>query len=326
MVDLKSLRHFCSVTKPSILERGALWAKLLLLPQNDPEREQIKLALVNDPKIKKIVNRLDHPKLGVSSLWHTPADYRIYGSFYWGLRFLADLGLKASEWGMDNLIHQLQLQQLEDGQFMIRYHRKKQQTISLICMTAHLAYCLVRLGYQQTNTVHAALDYILTTQRHDGGWHCDRLKQQGERDEAAPSCPAATIHVIRLLAQYGKTYRAVVKPCLNSLVSAINQTALSGCELDGQQDINWEKLRYPPHYTGLDILNLIHSLSFFPDLFAHSNFDQMVAAILKRWDGTHWLRAEKRIPEWSDFDFSQPNKYSEWLTSLFLQAIERSYF
>lgn len=326
MIDLESLVKFYDINKTTIFDKGSPWAKFILLPPNDLQREVVKRSLLIDPNLTKIVHRLNDPKLGISSLSRTPADYRVYGSFYWGLRFLADIGLNGEELGISESIKQLQLHQLDEGQFMVRYHRKKQQTISLICMTAHLTYCLIGLGYKVTNTVKVALNYILTTQRKDGGWHCNRSKQNGEKDESAPSCPAANIHVIRVLGQFGKKYEALIKTAIDHVISIADFSLLPNCEFDSQQSINLNKLRYPPYYTGLDILNVIHSLSFFPSLVVKSNFDNVINMILKRWDGKNWLRSEKRIPEWSVFDCNQKNRFSEWVTSLFIQVIERVYF
>ncbi|UCE07208.1 MAG: hypothetical protein JSW07_04015, partial [bacterium] len=285
MLNFERLNYFYHLNKVKTLDHGSPAAKFILLPPDNPQCEQIKRLLLIDPNIIKIINRLSDPISGINSLSHIPASYQVYGSFYWVLRFLADIGLTAKEYRIDKLISRLQLQQFEDGQFMIRYHRQKQQTLSLVCMTAHLTYCLIRLGYKASNTVKAALNYIVTTQRKDGGWHCDRLKQPGERDEFTPSCPAANIHIIRVLGQYGKKYQALVKPAINQITRISNGTSHHGCEFDSQQPLNLNKLRYPPHYSGLDILNVVHSLSFFPDLIINSNFDGLVNSILNRWDG-----------------------------------------
>jgi len=325
MPNLERLNHFYYLNKKTILDCGSPHAKFIQLPQTSPQRESVKETLLKEPNIKKIIKKLSDPISGIHSFSRTPADYRVYGSFFWGLRFLADIGLSGNELGISEFTKRLQFQQLEDGQFMVRYHRKKQQTISLVCMTAHLTYCLICLGYKESNTVKTALNFILTTQRKDGGWHCDRLKQLGELNQAAPSCPAANIHVIRALGQFGKKFIAFAEPATRQLVKIFNHNSILHCEFDSRQCLNFNKLRYPPHYTGLDILNVIHSLSFFPDLMVNSDFESLVNMVLNRWDGKNWLRSEKRIPEWSTFDFGKKSGYSEWLTSLFLQAIERVY-
>ncbi len=100
MTDFNLLSKFISYNKSTIIEKGSPWAKLILVPQSDPHRERIRQNLLLDPKIIKIIHRLHDPKLGINSLFQKPADYRIYGSFYWGLRFLADIGLNGEELGI----------------------------------------------------------------------------------------------------------------------------------------------------------------------------------------------------------------------------------
>ncbi|MDZ7331190.1 MAG: hypothetical protein ONB31_04380 [candidate division KSB1 bacterium] len=311
--------------KGKILSSGTTWSRLVLLPNYDARRNLLEQALLTDPNIANLIQRLNDPTLGIKSLLKRPADYRVYGSFYWVIRFLADIGVSAEKLGIHELLKILLWQQMEDGQFMIRYHRQKQQAITLVCITAHLAYCLTRLGYRQSNSVIAAINYIITTQRGDGGWHCDRLKQPGEKLESTPSCPAATVHVARLLAQFDGKYDAIIAPSLRSLLNYDLESAALGCEFDHHAKLNFNKLRYPPHYTGLDILNLVHSISTFAHLVQPENLARLLKPILDRWRREHALRSEKRIPEWSQFDFARKQGSSDWIMSLFIQAFETIY-
>ena len=193
-------------------------------------------------------------------------------------------------------------------------------------MTAHLTYCLIRLGYRESSTVAAALNYIITSQRNDGGWHCDRLKQCGERDESLPSCSAANIHVIRMLGQYGAKYETIATPAIKQCLSTFNHPFSQSCFHNSEDQINFNKLRYPPHYTGLDILNVIDSLSLFGNIVKCFEFESIIASILNRWDGVNFLCSEKRIPNLTLFDFSHNHKSSDWITAIFLRALERVYF
>ncbi len=321
-MNMHQLREFIAKQKQKILATGSPWSRLILISDHDPKRAALQQDLLADPKIAMLVERLHHPELGIKSLLSSPADYRVYGSFYWVLRFFADLGIAADQLGIQELIKILLWQQMEDGQFMIRYHRQKQQAISRVCLTAHLAYCLARLGYQQSDSVVAVVNYIVTTQRWDAGWHCDRLKQPGEKLENAPSCPSATVFVARLLGQFGAKYDAIIAHAIRSLLNVYPKAGFLECEFDQQAELNLSRLRYPPHYTGLDILNLLHSLSRFGHLIPRSDIDRLIEPILKRWDGDRLLRSEKRIPEWSGFDFARNQAESDWITSLFIQAIE----
>ena len=82
MLNFERLHDFYHFNKKTILNHGLPWAKFILLSENDPEREQVKKQLLKDQNIKKIINRLGDTKLGIKSFSDSPADYRIYGSFY----------------------------------------------------------------------------------------------------------------------------------------------------------------------------------------------------------------------------------------------------
>ena len=325
-MTLDQISDFVARQKQKILSTGTIWSRFILLPDHDPLRHELQHMIISDANIGMLVHKLQDPSLGIPSMLATPADYRMYGSFYWVLRFLADIGITAEHLGIQHLMQILLWQQMEDGQFMIRYHRQKQQAISYICLTAHLGYCLVRLGFRHSNAVAAAVNYIVTSQRWDGGWHCDRLKQPGEKLANAPSCPAATVHIARLLSQFDGHYEAMIAPAVRALMDLYPQSALFRCELDPQLELNLSKLRYPPHYTGLDVLNVLHSIAPFARTIARPQIDRLVEQTMNRWDGKGLLRSEKRIPEWAAFDFGRKQGGSDWITGLFIQALESIYF
>jgi len=323
MRNNKFIRDFCNINTDSILEHGQSWSRFILLPENHPLRDHTKQALLSHPGMLQITRKLSQQVIDPEASKQTLANFRSYGSFYWLLRFFADIGITAEDYGITSFIEQVMLSQLEDGQFMIRYHQNKQQAIAFICIDAHLTYCLSRLGFKTSRTVTAAANYLATTQRFDGGWHCDQMKQNGERDQFMPSCPSATIHSILALSQFDEVYHHILEKAVNQFVTVYESKSIPLCIYDSERQVKLNKLRYPPHYSGLDILNVLYTLSFFPDLGMQSRMENLIDQVLKQWDGSHWLKSEKKIPEWKSFDFGLKNKGSDWITSMFLTALER---
>ena len=326
MPDLKRINHFYSQNLKKILDSNFPWSKYLLLKLTHQKLNSAKQLLLSHDNIRQLITQLEDKKAGINSLNFNPADFRHYNSFYWTLRFFADLGLSAHDLGITHLIQRLQLQQSEEGQFVLRYYKKRQQVITLICMTAHLTYCLIRLGFRDSPTVKAALKYIITSQRKDGGWHCEKLRQNGEHNENFPSCPAANINVIRALGQFGKKYESTIAAALDKNITLLHTTEPESCFYNSEQHLNLSKLRYPPHFTGMDILNVIDSYSYLPNISQNEYLNKLVNDILNRWDGIHFLCAEKRIVSWSSFDFGHNNKGSDWITAIFVSALNRIYF
>ena len=326
MLNFKNIDRFYKQNSEIVLKNGSPWSKFILLKPNDSDYEPTKQLLLNHPNIKFILSQIRDKKVGINSLDNSPADFCLYSSFYWTLRFLADIGISAEALGIKDLLKKILLQQSDDGQFIIRYYKKRQQEISLVCMTAHLTYCLIRLGFQDSPTVDAAKKYICSSQRNDGGWHCEKLRQNGERNEKFPSCPAATVHVLRVLGQFGNKYMSKFAICPDNHLSVLNASFPDFCHYNSEKNLNYSKLRYPPHFTGMDILNVTDSYSYLPNISQNKSYNQLINKVLCRWDGSHLLCSEKRMTTWSMFDFGHNNHSSDWITALFLSTLNRAYF
>lgn len=323
MRENKFFQDFWTINKNSILEYGQPWSRFILLPDDHPFRDRTTQALLSHPTILQITEKLRQLILHPESSKQKNPNFRAYGSHYWLLRFLADIGLTAEDYGIASFIEQVKFSQLEDGQFLIHYHQKKQQAITCVCITAHLAYCLIRLGFKNSRMVSSATNYLATTQRFDGGWHCDDIRGNGERDQLLPSCPSATIHAILALSQCGKVYHLPLEKAVNHFLVVYESEAIPFCRYDSERQVNLNKFRYPPHYSGLDILNVIYALSFIPDPLKKSRLENLIDRALHQWDGLQWLKSEKKIPEWKNFDFGHKNKSSDWIMSLFLSSLMR---
>lgn len=307
-----------------IIEReGSPWSRFIFMPETEQSKLELKNKLIYHPKIQELLKNLADAENGIPSFSRTPADFHNYNSFYWQLRFLADIGLTADELGIQSLLNQLLLQQLEDGQFMLRYVPKKQLAISFICVTAHLTYCLIRMGFRNSASVNAALKFISTTQRNDGGWHCHRSRQNGEPDENLPSCPSATIHVLRTLAHVRQERTLPVEPAVKLCIHYFKNPTEKPCIYDSEKNVNFEKLRYPPHYSGLDILNLFETTTNFSGNGLRADLIDIAEKILLHWDGKHLLASQKKIPGWAAFHFGKNGARSAWITSLALRSLKR---
>lgn len=287
--------------------------------------DSIKNDLLHEPKIIHLLQKLNDETQGIPSLAGSVASHKVYSSFYWVLKFLADIGLTKSELPIDDIVRLIFLYQMPDGQFTIGYRRKKNTTVTAVCMTAHLLYGLGKLGYLQEKGIAAGINYLLTTQRHDGGWHCDWKKQHGERDQKAPSCPVAGLYATLALSLFGDKYAPILRNTIQQIFNIWkNENPVTiTCDL-GTTDII-RKLRYPSHYMGLDILNILDVVSNFPEHCGNVTFHEMIRFVLNRWNGTGFLRSEKTIPEWKEFDFGRNKCESSWMSALFCRILKRVY-
>ena len=317
---------------PEIIQSiGMPWSNYVVLRdilkiQKKTRLTALKKQIIKAAEVKNVYHKLLAPQLGVPSITIKPASHKVYGSYYWGLRFLADVGITSADFRLDEIVHQIFIHQMPDGQFTINYRRKNKIPITAVCLTANLAYSIAALGYQFSRGIQAAINFILTTQRQDGGWHCDLKKQVGERDEDAVSCPSANINVIRALSVYGDRYQHIIKQAVEQIFEHWKNRSENFRQCDFGIGTTFMKLRYPPHYWGYDILNVLDTLSFYPELCRNETFDEMMQQVVEKWDGKGLFKPEKSIPEWSAFNFAKKNNYSCWISCLICRVLARVYF
>ena len=305
-----------------IFQNGEPWAKLILLSSADDTAKSIKLQTRQHPNIRKIIHALNDPEIGIPSLDENPADFRTTNSYFWLLRFLSDLGFTAQELNIEPLLDRLLLNQTETCQFQLRYNVQKQKSIELTCMTAHLLDCLANLGYGNSNAELAGIEFLVATQRKDGSWHCEQNYQQGEKLEAAPGCPAATVYAIRALAHFPH----LTEHSLARAVAFLEfywQKPYFQCPWTGASALNLSKLRYPPHFSGLDLLNIFDTLSLVANFVDREMLLEMAERISTKSGAAGLLVCDKRIPFWRDFDFAHNKKESSWLTAIFVRSLRR---
>ena len=311
-----------------ILCRGEPWSRyiayrdIIKIP-NDEKLLKVRNEIIYDSRIKAVYQKLYDIQLGVYSITNLPASHKVYGSYFWGLRFLADIGITLS---LDEVVRQILIHQSPDGQFIRAYYRINKTPVTAVCLTANLVYSLAMLGYLNSRGIQAAMNYILTTQRKDGGWHCDVHKQIGERDEDFPSCPSANVNVIRALAIYKDRYQHFLKQAIEQIFSHWENRHTNYRQCDFGIGTTFMKFRYPPHYWGYDILNVLDTISFYPDLCQNNVFDEMIQQVVSKWDGKNFFKSEKSISEWYKFDFAIKNRYSCWISCLICRILRRVYF
>jgi len=325
---VKHLKNIVNNNIDLIKQHGSSYSRHILYRDILYDIDQCLAAkeeLKQDAQIIESYTKLLDLKTGINSLSTAPADYKIYGSYYWRLRFFADIGLGRDDLPFDQIIDKIFVYQLPDGQYTSDFHRKTKTPVAAICITAQLAYILATIGYQFHRSVQAAFAYILSTQRKDGGWHCDWKKQAGEIDQNAASCPVANLQVIRALSVFGDDYLSLITNAANSVYDFLENHQTHNLACDFGHIMISHKLRYPPHYHGMDILNILDTLSNCPQCCATPLFEKMIQTVIAKWDGNGFFKSEKTIPEWKNFNFGKNNRHSDWISCLICRMLTRVY-
>ncbi len=162
-----------------------------------------------------------------------------YVASNWMAIVLSDMGLTKSEPRIESAAQQLFTQWLDE-------FKDKPEELEL-CIVGNLARYMTRFGYSKDRRVRMLFDWLVETQKEDGGWHCFPSK-------------IGTLDCWEGLAAYA----ALPK---RRWTRGIKRSAERGAEFylqrrlteEGQRYAPWLRIHYPVHYyydflVGLDTL------------------------------------------------------------------------
>jgi hypothetical protein len=290
---------------------------LLEKKQDDGEVLAARKAVAGDPLIKKIFRRQDR-----RGWWGDPGDMHKWwprkDTTFWMLPVLADFGLTMDEPHLARAAECVMDLQLPGGGFLGWEPHKAAD-----CHTAILLEPLAQMGLGDDPRISKAYHWLLSRQRHDGGWWCKGTGQPGGPRAAEPSCPFATMFVLGALAQ-----RPMLIPkeaSHRAVCFLLNCWAHRGRVKypghDSQIGPSWEKLKYP--FTDYRILKFLEVLSHFPSARGDPRTGEMLTSLQTKADDGGRFRPESIVRTWAKFDFGQKKEPSRWITVLAWRVMGR---
>ncbi len=205
--------------------------------------------------------------------------------------------------------------QTDSGNFRVT----TEDSQTFICLSANTVRSLAALGLIDDERLQRTYQYIVETQRLDGGWIHSKSAQRGQPREHVPSCPHATLNVLWALAEHPELRESRVARDGAEVVLRhwAERTRLYGWGIGS----TWPRLKYPFIWYGL--LKYADVLSRFAFLKDDPRLREVIAVLIaKQDDAGHW-RAESVYKYWKDFDFGQKKAPSPWITLLALRIIKR---
>jgi len=293
--------------------------RLDLLNQDvlDPEVAAARTRMISHPQIQNLISELSH-WTGAVLKSHKNANHPIHK-----LAFLADLGLKADDPGMDNIIQKILSLQSTEGPFQaltnIPTHfggSGKDEFSWMLCDAPVVIYSLIKFGLENDNRVQDAIRYLVSLVR-DNGWHCaaspvlGKFRGPGRKDDP---CPYANLVMLKMLAQSDKWK---------------NDPA---CRIGAETLLNlWERRKEVKPYLfamgtdfkklnapliWYDILHVLDVLTQFPWLKHDPRLIEMAEIVKSKMDAQGRFAPESIWMAWKGWDFGQKKEPSRWLTLL----------
>lgn len=292
---------------------------------DSPQVTAARKALLADAKVQNLIADLQTwPGVVLNS--HKSASQPFHK-----LNFLADIGLRAGDPGIDKIIHQLMSHQTEQGPFQLisnvspRYGGSGEDTWAwALCDAPLLVYALFQFGLGSHPQVQAALDYLLTLVR-ENGWPCavspemGTWRGPGRKDDP---CPYANLAMLKVLGQ-DETLRA--SEAANTGVETLLQL------WDTRQDKHpyifymgndFCKLKAP--LVWYDILHVLDVLSLFPSFHGDPRLQDMMGILFMKANPEGQFTAESIWTVWKQWEFGQKKVPSQWITFLAHRILKRT--
>ncbi len=290
----------------------------------EPRVEQARRDMLTNHLVRNLVDELSQwPGTVISS-------HKSAGQPFHKLNFLADLGLKASDPGMDEIIRRIMEHQSDEGPFQLTTNipvhfggSGQDQWAWALCDAPLIVYALANFGLQGDLRVQAATRYLVGLVR-DNGWPCVVSKELGKfrgPGRKNDPCPFATFAMLKALSV--TEYWRNSSECHTGAESLLNLWQKSSQEHPYMffMGTDFRKLKVP--LVWYDLVHVLDVLSRFPWLRDDPRLMNMVEVLANKADQDGRFQLESVWTAWKDWEFGQKKQPSRWLTMMAWRILGR---
>ncbi len=312
------------------LLEGEAWVeyrtRLDLLGQSEaePQVTSARASMLADPLVHALLVELsDWPGTVISS-------HKSAGQPFHKLTFIADLGLKPGDPGVDEIIRRILEHQSDEGPFQLSMNipnhyggTGEDQRAWALCDAPLSVYAMAKFGLEEHPAVMAATEHLVGLVR-DNGWPCavskelGKFRGPGRKDDPCPFANLAMLKALSAIPQQRDT-----PPCHTGA-----ETLLSLWEESTAQHpfmffmgTDFRKLKVP--FVWYDLLHVLEVLSSFPWLKEDRRLLDMAAQLSSKADDRGRFTLESIWTAWKEWEFGQKKEPSRWLTLLAWRILGR---
>ena len=313
------------------LLKGEPWVEyrtridILEQPEDDPQvKEAYKTALAH-PQIQNIITELSEWPGSVLK------SHKKAGHFLHKLGFLADIGFRADNLGIEKIAQQIMKHQSPEGPFQVlvninpRYGGTGEDQFAwMLCDAPLVTYAMVRFGLGQKPEVQKALKYLIGLER-ENGWHCTVSPEVGKfrgPGRKADPCPYANLLILQLLAEFPEKHAdPAVKTGVETLLSLWEERKERRPYLFAM-GTHFSKLKAP--LIWYDILHITDVLSQFHWALEDKRLQEMMQIVESKADQDGKFTAESIWMDWKGWEFGQKKVPSKWITLIAQRMLKRT--
>ncbi len=256
------------------------------------------------------------------------SSHKSAGQPFHKLTFLADLGLRAGDPGVDAIIERILAHQSAEGPFQLpvnipeHYGGTGQETWGwALCDAPLVVYALVKFGLGDDARVRAAVDH-LTGLLRENGWPCAVSKELGKfrgPGRKEDPCPFANLAMLKLLAELDDWRDSAACRTGAHTLLELWQESRARHPYMFYMGTDFRKLKVP--LVWYDLLHVLAVIGRFPWLQGDPRLLDMVDVLKGKADAQGQFTVESLWTAWKGWEFGQKKQPSRWLTLLAWRVI-----
>ncbi len=297
---------------------------LLVQAEEEPEVRSAREAMLANPQVRDLRAEL--------SLWPGTviSSHKSAGQPFHKLTFIADLGLKQSDPGMDEIIEHILEHQADEGPFQLTTNipvhfggSGQDQCAWALCDAPLTLYALAKFGLKDDPRVKAATNHLAGLIR-DNGWPCavskelGKFRGPGRKDDP---CPFANLAMLKALSAMEEWHDS--PECHTGAKTLLTLWGESNIQHPYMffMGKDFRKLKVP--FVWYDLLHVLDVLSYFPWLRKDTHYLQMLDILISKADEDGRFTLESIWTAWKDWEFGQKKEPSRWLTLMAWRILGR---
>jgi hypothetical protein len=312
------------------LLQGPPWiqyrTRLDLLGQSESDADVItaKQAMLAHPQVQILLSEL--------KTWPGPAlkRHNDAGHLLHKLVLISDLGIKASDPGVKEIVQRVLQNQSTEGSFQVIANVSPQfggsgqdQLAWMLCDAPSVLYSLVKLGMGENPAVQSAAKHLADLS-FDSGWPCTVSPEYGKfrgPGRKTDPCPYGTLIALKALAQFTKWRDSKVCEMGSQTLLQLWEQRKERRPYLFAMGTDFSKLKMP--LIWYDILHILEVLTQFPELKGDKRLLEMVDMVKAKSDSEGRFTAGSVWKAWADWEFGQKKEPSYFVTLQARRVLKR---
>ncbi len=300
--------------------------RLDLLGESETESAamSVRQAMLESADVKSVLTELmAWPGKVISS-------HKSAGQLFHKLTFIADLGLRATDPGMDRIISRILEHQSGEGPFQLpvniptHFGGNNQDTWAwALCDAPLTTYALAKFGLHKDLAVRQSVDYLQNLVR-DNGWPCAVSKELGKfrgPGRKEDPCPFATLAMLKALSVFDDLGESsAARSGVETLLHLWQESQIQHPYIF-YMGTDFRKLKVP--FVWYDLMHILDVLTNFSWALTDPRLLEMVELMKNKADEQGCFTLESIWTVWKGWDFGQKKVPSRWLTLMAWRIIKR---